>query len=675
MTPPPQIDPDAASRIMAAIAAPESADPQFPTVDGYTIGARLGAGGAGEVYRGFRLGSDRPVAIKLMRKSRPQAPQDRAWRELEVLAQLRLPSLPRVLDYGICAGRMYIVTELVDGRPLHEHTRGLGLRERVALLARIADAVQGLHEHGVIHRDVKPSNIMIDRAGNPVIIDFGIATLLGDEAETLTQEGAPIGTPAFMAPEQARGERRAVSTRTDIYGLGATAFSALVGATPHDTGTTLHEAIRRVAQDPPREVRSLEPSLPRDLAAVLMKSVAREPGGRYASAALLAMDLRRWLAGERVSVTPTPRLVRLLRRAARYPIAATVLASTLIAGAIVGGSMGLVWYVNGRPAEVEVDRAAMSRVRLKSEGGRTLHLWDAGTKNGIIDAKLLRRDAAFGGGRLVLVAFSEEHEAGLSSYPAAWAGLLCAFDASRPAEPLWTNHVALLPELRYAAPISGGLDEFRPGLLGIADVFPERPGQEIILVSYHRPYSPTAIQVLDQSGELLYEAWHDGYLHSMHWMPGARLLVLAGSDADGRWDERGEPARTHTYPQVVMAIRPRLGESGLLFSAHPRSGAVRPAWYHALLPGELTDHLREPLRVGGPYVGSRTGRLVQVTASAAGELHGEIPQVHWIFDEAGGVVETVVSTPWKRAAGLPRAESLYFGLPPARRADLAGDIE
>ena len=296
---------DAAHRLFTAVEENDTNDPSnsgagaggFPQIAGYVIDRLLGAGGGGTVYRAVRAGSEHTVAIKLLNRrlgaGRGAPEAQRAWRELHLLSQLRLPCLPHVHDYDEHEGRLYIVTDYVDGLPLAEYCEEhkLDCEARVKLLAAVADCVQTLHEHGVIHRDVKPANVIINPHGQPIIIDLGIAALLTDDVmETLTAEGAPIGSPAFMAPEQARGERDKISTRSDVYSLGATAYYILTGEPPHDMTATIHEAVRRVAQDDPRDPRELDRTLPKPLASVLWKAVSPKPADRYASAAGLAAD-------------------------------------------------------------------------------------------------------------------------------------------------------------------------------------------------------------------------------------------------------------------------------------------------------------------------------------------------------------------------------------------------
>lgn len=297
-----------ASRLVSALIqdasvshSPEGIDPELPTIKNYVIDRCLGSGGGGSVFHGMREGTDRSVAIKVLHKRLSQHDAaERAWRELDLLEQIRLPGFPHLYDYGVQDGRMFIVSEHVQGRSFNAYcrTHSPEIKECVKLLITIARKIQRLHEHGIIHRDLKPENIRIDAAGEPIIIDLGIATLIADDVmETLTTEGTPLDSPAFLAPEQARGEKKAISTRSDIYGLAATACLILTGETPHDVNAPLHESIRRIAQDAPRSLRKLMPSLPTPLARVLDRALSFEPSQRYASMSAFADDLQRWLDG------------------------------------------------------------------------------------------------------------------------------------------------------------------------------------------------------------------------------------------------------------------------------------------------------------------------------------------------------------------------------------------
>lgn len=299
-----------ASRILGFLEEEALGDSEdgLPVIPGYHIHRLLAAGGGGEVYLAFRRGGSEALAIKLLNRSlgSGRLGDDRAWRELDLLSEMRIPGVPTLLDYGIAGGRLYLVAPRIEGLTLDQYClqRRPALEQRVEVLAKVADIVQTMHEHGVIHRDIKPENIIVQHDGRPVIIDLGIAALLDrNAADSITLTGIPIGTIGFMPPEQARGER--ASTRSDVYGLGALACFVLTGSLPHEADTALHEAIRRIAHEPARDPHALNPSLPKALAQIIAKALSFDAQARYPSAALLAEDLRRWVNHE---VIPWQRL-------------------------------------------------------------------------------------------------------------------------------------------------------------------------------------------------------------------------------------------------------------------------------------------------------------------------------------------------------------------------------
>lgn len=568
----------------------EPAAGDLPRIGGYAAHHRIASGGGGVVYEATSPSGAR-VAVKLL--SAPAADPEgrshrRAWRELDLLSQLRLPALPRVLDYGVHEGRIYIVTELVDGRPLDRYCReaALGPRERADLLARIADAVQSLHEHGVIHRDLKPANILVDAAGIPFLLDLGIATLLAGgpaaAAATLSPDGAPIGTPAFMAPEQARGDRAALSTRSDVYALGATACLILTGHTPHDTAGagSLAAAVHMVAHAPPR---TLDPALPRPLAAIISRATDPDPARRYESAAAFAADLRRWTAGEPVEAQPVTGLRRLARAVVRHPVLTTAAVCLLIAGAAGGLTYLLIRAMWNTPAAAIVDPATRSRVDLLSRAGNLIHTW-----RGMADDTVRA------------VAYLDDHPVTGDLVVIAWdrtarhdnRGLLCGYEALRPREPAWTAGVGGL-DLRLPTPAPDPYqNDFRAGATMAADVFDDVPGEEIIALHLHHPMSPVCIRVYDARGKVLYEVWHDGHIADVLWLPDPGLIVAAGMNADRRWSELGFADGPETWPRVLFAVRPRFGETlGFLKTPHGIGGA-EPAWYKFLGPYAAAQGLR-----------------------------------------------------------------------------------
>lgn len=350
LTMPRVTDLSAAQRIFLAIEwggeALAEKDVDLPSFDGYVTLGRLGRGGGGDVFQVTRSGSDRPLALKLLHAG-PADPMAgrRAWRELDLLADVRSPHVPRLHDYGVHDGRVYFATDFVDGVPLTDYCdrHQLGRRERVELLARVAEAVQqALHERGIIHRDLKPSNILVDGRGDPVIIDLGVAQLLSDDSSlpSMTMTGQIIGTPMFMAPEQATGKRQAISTRTDVFSLGATAFRVLTGELPHDRDVPFPELVRRVTEEVIPDIRRFDTGAPAPLAAVIAKATALDPAARYGTAGEFAADLRRWLKGEPVLATPQTAWTRLAALCRRHKAATSAIAASLALLFITTGALG-----------------------------------------------------------------------------------------------------------------------------------------------------------------------------------------------------------------------------------------------------------------------------------------------------------------------------------------------
>lgn len=345
---------------------PANAGSSLPPIKDYLLMRHLGGGGGGDVYLAVRRGSDRLVAIKWLRAAMNQGPSEqRVWRELDILTQLRVSGVPRVLDHGVHEGRLYFVTDYIDGAGLLDACQTFGLAQKAKALADLADVVQSLHERGVLHRDIKPSNVLIDRSGQPVVVDMGIAQLISAESgSTITETGRPVGTPAYMAPEQARGDKPAISTRSDVYGMGAVGMHLLCGQTPHPSSLGLHEMIRRVGQDPARNPRAVNPALPASLGAILAKATAFLPEQRYASAAAFAADLRRWLHNEPVEAAPPSMWARLnlyrKRRKGSFAmaVAACVLGLLLLVSSIWGISQ---MRLLDQQKQVLADREAVAK--------------------------------------------------------------------------------------------------------------------------------------------------------------------------------------------------------------------------------------------------------------------------------------------------------------------------
>jgi hypothetical protein len=270
------------------------------------------------VYKARQTRLDRPVALKMVLASAAAGPEElgRFRREAEAIARLAHPNIVQVYEVGEHEGCPYLVLELLEGGSLADRLAGTPLppRQAAELALALAGAVQHAHEKGVIHRDLKPGNVLLTADGVPKIADFGLAKRLGTN-RAQTETGVIAGTPSYMAPEQAQGRGKDVGPATDVYALGAILYELLTGRPPFKAATVLQTLEQVRSHDPPRPA-TLQPGLPADLETVCLKCLHKEPAYRYRSAAALAADLGSFLAGEPISarrLTPLERLSRVVR--------------------------------------------------------------------------------------------------------------------------------------------------------------------------------------------------------------------------------------------------------------------------------------------------------------------------------------------------------------------------
>jgi serine/threonine-protein kinase len=335
----------------------------LPQVPGYRIEAVLGHGGVGVVYRAWHLDLDRAVALKMLLAG-PYARHEeleRFLREARAVAGLHHPNVVPVYDVGDVEGRPYFTMELVEGGNLAEQIQGVPQtqREAAALVATLADAVHAAHQSGILHRDLKPANILLTPDGTPKVTDFGLARpLRGDNG--LTFSGAPLGTPSYMAPEQALGDKRALGPATDVYALGAILYELLTGRPPFRAESAT-ATLQQVVGDDAVPPAQLNPRVPRDLDTICLKCLHKEPERRYASAQALADDLRRFGRGEPIKARPVGPVERGVRWVRRRPALAGALASgALLASALV--FTVLWWY--GQRAGLEAAATAYAAADL-----------------------------------------------------------------------------------------------------------------------------------------------------------------------------------------------------------------------------------------------------------------------------------------------------------------------
>ncbi len=413
----------------------EKAEAAPQRLGGYRLLKKLGSGGMGAIYLGVQESVGRQVALKVLPESafHDADAVARFQREIQVLGQMRHPGICPVMDSGLDGKTHYYVMEYIRGMDVARVLRLQRVEPRRAadIAAQVARALQSAHDAGVIHRDLKPLNIMLTRGEKPreaaggrsestpfggalkrffswasmsgsraaaapsaslpglaaesaaeagmpapewrdraVLIDFGLARD-GAAATHLTVSGAMMGTPAYMAPEQARGDRRAIGPATDVYGLGATLYEMLTLRPPFG-GETMGEVISRVVNEEPAPVRSLNPLVDRDLETIVQKAMEKEPARRYASAAAMAQDLEHWLAGEPILARRASVAYRVRKRLLRNKAA-----SAAIAAAVLLAAAG-IWQTFS-PGEIVVSGRDLEGATLFVDGvaspGRSARVW------------------------------------------------------------------------------------------------------------------------------------------------------------------------------------------------------------------------------------------------------------------------------------------------------------
>jgi serine/threonine-protein kinase len=312
----------------------------LPRVPGFELLELLGRGGMGVVYKARQVALNRVVALKMVLAGEHAGPEERArfLAEAEAVAALQHPGIVQVYEFGTHAGLPYFALEYCPGGSLDDKINGTPLpaSQSAGVAEQLARAVQAAHEQDIVHRDLKPGNVLLAADGTPKITDFGLAKRVHSHSD-LTQTGTILGTPSYMAPEQAAGDVKHVGPAADIYALGAILYECLTGRPPFKAATTL-DTVLQVKTAEPASVRRLNPHAPADLETICHKCLQKDPVRRYPKAAALADDLARWTRGEPITARPISRIGRGWRWCRRHPLAAgvTVTAVALLLVLIAG---------------------------------------------------------------------------------------------------------------------------------------------------------------------------------------------------------------------------------------------------------------------------------------------------------------------------------------------------
>ena len=324
--------------------APLNQGKELPSIPGYAVEAVLGRGGMGVVYKARHLRLNRPVALKMLLAGPYAGPHElaRFQREAEAVAALKHPNIVQIYDVGDLDGRPYFTMELIEGGSLAQALAGTPqpARQAAGLVATLAGAMQSAHEAGIVHRDLKPSNVLFASDGTPKITDFGLARRFEGEA-AITLSGVWVGTPSYMAPEQAIGKSSAIGPAADVYALGAILYEMQTGRPPFRAETAA-ETQRQVIEEEPARPSKLNARVPRDIETICLKCLQKDPRRRYGTAIELAQDLQRYLRGEPIVARRIGTLERASKWVRRHPAtAAWILGALLLTIALICGGWWL----------------------------------------------------------------------------------------------------------------------------------------------------------------------------------------------------------------------------------------------------------------------------------------------------------------------------------------------
>ena len=554
----------------------------------YELLQEIARGGMGIVYRARPRRGNQTVALKMVLASH-LAGETAALRfraEAEAAASLEHPNIVPIYEVGVSDGRLFYTMTLFTGGTLADQLRNAAgaippgaepiSRARPFVISSfslghfvlVARAVHYAHQHGILHRDLKPANILLDAAGGPHVSDFGLAKRLESDLTSLTISGAALGTPNYMAPEQARGGNKQLTTAADIYGLGAILYELLTGQPPFRGGTPL-ETMRRVLEEEPKRPTAINRLVERDLETICLKCLHKEPARRYASAAALADDLERWLRNEPVRARPITTWEKSAKWIRRHPAGAAFLALAAVAPAII------IAILLSTAANVRRER---NRALAQEQHARASEL---ATHQNLYAADIAQAHAALAANDYDQawrsLAAHRPADSGDSGDPRGfewrWLWSLAQGESLRTAgaNPLGVFSMAFSPDARFVASGEGG------GIVNVWDAETLRPLRALIQPGNDAPAANATTS---------WDTVTRFQIYSVSFSPDSRLLVAASRQA---WDiadsQSGQWLRR--LPGGDWAMFPP-GASNRIFGVHG-TPPKEFAWYDATHSHPLTN--------------------------------------------------------------------------------------
>ncbi|QVL30298.1 protein kinase [Telmatocola sphagniphila] len=347
--------------------SPNADSQKLESFGNYEVFEEIGRGGMGVVYRARQLRPNRIVALKMLLRSNRAISDglDRFRSEAEAVGRLSHPNIVQVFEAGDHDGLPFFTLEYCEGGSLAEKLSGVPQPPLTAasLVVVLAQAIQSAHDRGILHRDLKPANVLFAADGTPKVTDFGLAKLI-DQDGGQTHTGTVIGTPSYMAPEQALGEAKRVGPPADIYALGAILYEVLTGRPPF-RGATILETLDQVRSREPVSVRELNPAVPKDLETICLKCLNKEPGNRYGSGTELAEDLNRYLSGETIYARPAGRIEKFGRWCRRDPYLAATGAFAIVA--MIGAMIASLAYAFEQSRSAKEQKLATESLRQEKQ--------------------------------------------------------------------------------------------------------------------------------------------------------------------------------------------------------------------------------------------------------------------------------------------------------------------